>query len=227
MEKENDLKENLKENKKLIFLIRHGNTEFNKKNIFRGHFDIPLDNFGIEQAEKTGIFLKDIDFDIIYSSPLSRAYKTAEIIKNHQKNNVEIIKEEGFKDLNFGEWEGKGYDEVQKLYSEIYMKWLREPFNAFIPEGENLRDAQNRSWEALKKIISDNKNFIIAIVTHRIITKLLILKMLDINDSGIWKINQDPCCINIFEYKYQTFFMSKLNYNFHIVDLKNSFFSID
>jgi len=51
--------------------------------------------------------------------------------------------------------------------------------------------------------------------------------MLDINESGIWKINQDPCCINIFEYKYQTFFMSKLNYNFHIVDLKNSFFSID
>jgi len=59
------MENNIKNNQKLIFLIRHGNTEFNKKKIFRGHFDIPLDNIGIEQAEKTGLFLKDINFDVI------------------------------------------------------------------------------------------------------------------------------------------------------------------
>jgi len=90
-----------------------------------------------------------------------------------------------------------------------------------------LYNAQNRSWKSIKEIVANSNNSILAIVTHRVITKLLILKMLDINESGIWKINQDPCCINIFEYKYQTFFMSKLNYNFHIADLKRSFFSMD
>ena len=71
----------MENNQKVIFLIRHGNTEFNEKKIFRGHFDVPLDKNGIKQAEKTGKFLKDINIDAIYSSPLNRACNTAEIIK--------------------------------------------------------------------------------------------------------------------------------------------------
>jgi broad specificity phosphatase PhoE len=217
----------MENNRKLIFLIRHGNTEFNKKKIFRGYFDVPLDDTGIKQAEKTGDFLKDIKFDSIYSSPLARAYKTAEIIKKYQGNDLKVIKEDGFTDMNFGAWEGRGYDEVSTIYPEIYKKWLMEPFKMFIPNGETLYNAQNRSWETMKRIIIESTDSVLAIVTHRIITKLLILKMLDINESGIWKINQDPCCINIFEYNYGIFFVSKLNYNFHINDMKNSFFKID
>ncbi len=217
----------MKNNQKVIFLIRHGNTEFNEKKLFRGHFDVPLDSTGIEQAEKTGKFLKDIKLDIIYSSPLSRAYKTAEIIKKYQKSDMEIIREDGFIDLNFGDWEGKGYDEAKLLYPEIFEKWTRQPFKASIPGGETLYNAQDRSWETLKEIVSKSTCCFLAIVTHRVINKLLILKMLDIGESGIWKINQDPCCINIFEYRYEMFFISKLNYNLHIVDIKESFFHID
>ncbi|MBN1298161.1 MAG: histidine phosphatase family protein [Actinobacteria bacterium] len=214
-------------NQKVIFLIRHGNTKFNEKKLFRGHTDIPLDNTGILQAEKTAKFLQDIDLDIIYSSPLARAYSTAEIIKKHQKNNIELKIEESFTDLDFGEWEGKGYDEVRLLYPEIYNAWSREPFKTIIPSGEDMNAAQKRSWDALKDIVSKSDCSYLAIVTHRIICKLLILKMLDISQSGIWKVNQSPCCINIFEYNYGIFFVSKLNYNFHITNLKDGFFKID
>jgi broad specificity phosphatase PhoE len=217
----------MENNKKVIFLIRHGNTEFNKKKLFRGHFDVPLDNAGIKQAEETGKFLKVINFDVIFSSPLSRAFKTADIINKYQENSVEVIKEDGFMDLNFGDWEGRGYDEVKSEYPEIFNRWMREPYKASIPKGEMLYDAQSRSWETLKGIVANNAGSILAIVTHRIINKLLISKMLDIGESGIWKINQDSCCINIFEFNYGYFFVSKLNYNFHIVDIKDSFFKID
>jgi probable phosphoglycerate mutase len=212
---------------KVVFLIRHGNTEYNEKQLFRGHLNIPLNSAGIEQAEKTGKFLKDIKFDHIYSSPLRRAYETAEIIKKYQSSDVEVLKEEGFTDVNFGEWEGKSYDEVKLRYPEFFRQWLEEPYRLVIPGGEMLYDAQNRSWKTLKKIISEGSGQVIAIVTHRMITKLLISKILDISESGIWKINQDECCINIFDYMYETFFVSKLNYNFHIVDIKESFFRID
>lgn len=217
----------MEKNQKVIFLIRHGNTEFNEKKLFRGHLDVPLDSVGIEQAEKTGKFLKDINFDLIYSSPLSRAYKTAEIINRYQSNDIEILKENGFMDLNFGDWEGKGYDEIKLLYPEIFNQWMREPYRAAIPGGEMLCDAQDRSWKILKEIVSESAGSMLAIVTHRIINKLLISKILDIGKSGIWKINQDSCCINIFDYMHENFFVSKLNYNFHIIDIKESFFKID
>lgn len=212
---------------KLVFLIRHGNTEFNKKNTFRGKFDIPLDDNGIKQAEKTGKFLEDIDFDIIYSSPLSRAYKTAQIIEKYQNEDIDIIKEEGFDDLGFGEWEGIGYEEARSKYPVIFEQWVKEPFKASIPGGEMLKEVQDRSWETLKKVTTQSKDSVIAVVTHRVINILLISKILDVGNNSIWKINQDPCCINIFEYKYGAFFISKLNYNFHITDLKGSFFHID
>ncbi len=217
----------MKDNLKLIFLIRHGNTELNEKNTFRGHLDVPLDATGIEQAERTGQLLKDINLDVIYSSPMSRAYKTSEIIKKYQKSNTLLIKDDRFKDLNFGEWQGKGYDEAGKQYPEIFNKWIREPYKAVIPGGEMLYDAQKRSWDALKEIISKSDERIITIVTHRVINLLLISKILNAGESNIWQINQDPCCINVFEYKYENLFISKLNYNSHIKDFKESFLKIN
>jgi broad specificity phosphatase PhoE len=217
----------MENNRKIIFLIRHGNTAFNKKKIFRGHYDIPLDEVGIKQAEKTGKFLREIDFDIIYSSPLSRAYKTAEVIKGYQAKDVKVVKEYGFTDLNFGDWEGKGYEEISSIYSEIFNLWLKNPYKAAIPNGEIMHDAQKRAWKTLNEIVTNDSYSFVTIVTHRIITKLLISKILDIGEAGFWKINQDPCCINIIEYNYGTFFISKLNYNFHITNLKDSFFKTD
>ena len=87
----------------IILLIRHGNTKFNKQKVFRGHNDIPLDDTGIIQAEKTGKFLSGIKINEIYCSPLSRAVQTAEKIAGLQKHPVKIIKEKGFLDLSFGE----------------------------------------------------------------------------------------------------------------------------
>ena len=217
----------MENNKKVIILIRHGNTALNEKKTFRGHIDIPLDDTGIEQAEKTGKFLKDIGIEVIYSSPLSRAFTTAEIIQKHQDNKVEIIKETGFMDLDFGEWEGKTYEEVSINYEEIYQKWIRSPFEVKIPGGGTLYEVQDKSWGALNEIIKKNTSRIICIISHRIINKVLILKMLDIGANGIWKINQDPCCINIFEHNYGMYFVSKLNFNFHILNIKDSFFKID
>ena len=85
--------------RKIIYLIRHGQTEFNDKNIFRGHLDIPLNSYGNSQAESIGKILKVINFDVIYSSPLTRAKKTAEIINEYQNKNVNIVVENGFIDF--------------------------------------------------------------------------------------------------------------------------------
>jgi len=210
----------------LIFLIRHGRTEWNKKKVFRGHIDIPLDEVGKNQAEATGKFLQNINLSVIYSSPLKRALQTAEIIKKYQSKNVEVVTYPGFLDLSYGKWEGKTYERVKKSYPELYQVWEREPHKVKIPKGETLLEARRRSWQALKKVILTHQGFI-GIVSHRVINKLLICEMLGIDESGFWRIKQDPCCINIAKYRNGRFTILRLNDTCHIASLKENLETVD
>lgn len=210
----------MEKSKIVILLIRHGNTIFNKQKIFRGHTDVPLDDMGLQQAEKTGKFLSNIKISQIYCSPLTRAVQTAEQILSHQKQILKITKEDGFLDLNFGNWEGKNYNQVQKEYPEIYNTWVRKPHLVNIPGGETLADAKERSFRSMNNILKEYKEKqglqIFAVVSHRVINKLLINSILGLDESKFWQIKQDPCCINIFEYRYENFFVLLINYSFHI-----------
>ncbi len=96
----------------MIYFIRHGETDFNKEGRMQGHMDIPLNNNGIAQAEMARDELAEFYFDMIYSSPLQRAKKTAEII--NEKQNVKVIIDERIKEINGGELQGK----IRKELSE-------------------------------------------------------------------------------------------------------------
>ena len=87
-----------------LYMVRHGQTDFNKNKRLQGVIDIPLNEYGIELAEKTAEGLKDVPFDVIYSSPLSRAFQTAEIIRGDRP--AEIIPTDSLLELSFGEYEG-------------------------------------------------------------------------------------------------------------------------
>lgn len=86
-----------------IYLIRHGETDWNRMKKLQGTTDIPLNAYGIELAEKTAEGLKDVPFDRIYTSPLIRARKTAEIIRGDRP--IEIIETDGLKEISFGDYE--------------------------------------------------------------------------------------------------------------------------
>jgi len=205
-----------------IFLIRHGRTEWNKKKIFRGHMDIPLDEVGIQQAEKAGKYLQEVAFTTIYSSTLRRAFQTAQIISRYQSKSVEVIPCQGFSDLNYGEWEGKSYERVKEEYPALYKMWEEEPHKVKIPGGETLSEAAERSFKALEEIILKHKGHFIGIVSHRVIIKLVILKMLGIGESGFWMIRQDPCCINIVRFYGYKFSILRVNDTSHIFTLKEN-----
>lgn len=89
---------------KTIYLIRHGETDWNTKRLLQGATDIPLNENGIALAEETSEKMKDIHFDVVFSSPLQRAYKTAEIIRG--KRDIPILKDARIKEMCFGANEG-------------------------------------------------------------------------------------------------------------------------
>ena len=211
----------------IIYLIRHGQTEYNDKSIFRGQLDIPLNSYGISQAESIGKALAAVGFDAIYTSPLIRAKKTAGIINKYQANMININIENDFTDLNYGTWQAKSHEEVKKTYPKLYYEWQTSPYNTQIPGGESLYDAQKRSFNGLKKIINKNNGKIICVVSHRVINKLLISKILGIQKTGFWKIRQDTGCINIIEYSNKKFTVIKLNYNVNVSDFMNSLKVVD
>jgi bisphosphoglycerate-dependent phosphoglycerate mutase len=128
-----------------IYLIRHGQTAWNKEEVFRGRTDIPLDETGLRQAELAGEYFRGLEIHGIYSSPLSRAWETAQKIA--QFHNLEVQPLQGILDMSFGNWEGHSHQEIQKIDRETYRRWREEPHYVRLPGGESLDDVRKPSWE--------------------------------------------------------------------------------
>ncbi|GAG11407.1 unnamed protein product, partial [marine sediment metagenome] len=121
-----------------IILARHGETKWNVEEVFRGRTDIELNQTGIKQAELLAGYLSKHKIDAIYSSPLKRAVKTAEIIAGYHGLDIEVAPE--LIDFDCGDWHGLLRQEVQDKYKELYDLWVNHPDKVKIPGGESLND---------------------------------------------------------------------------------------
>ena len=102
-----------------IYLVRHGETEWNEKKIIQGHSDIPLNEKGKLQSKQLGEKLKDIHFEAVFSSDLSRAKRTAEIIILEKK--LAVVTTNALRERMFGRFEGKHIDELRKILGELIL----------------------------------------------------------------------------------------------------------
>lgn len=140
----------------MIYFVRHGETEYNKQGRSQGRADIPLNNRGISQAKQIAEKLKNINIDIIYSSPLSRAINTAQIINKYHNADIKI--DERINHYDVGERQGK-----------LFAKWPEEKKQEYIknPEkhgAENYQHFYDRVADFYKTIENQEKD--ILIVSH-------------------------------------------------------------
>jgi len=196
-----------------IILVRHGSTEWNDKDVFRGRVDISLDKIGIQQAYAIANRLSVLDVSAVYSSPLKRALETAQIIATKLKVNIKA--EDSLVDFDFGKWQGLSTREVQKQFPQAYKQWLSEPHLVKIPGAENLSDVRNRITKMLFETLIKEKNDIV-VVSHRIVNKMLICAALSLDDSYFWQIKQDVAAISILDYRDGVFTLSLLNDTNHL-----------
>lgn len=178
-----------------IILMRHGETEWNRQDVFRGTIDVPLNDAGVEQARKAALALRDEKIGAAYSSPLRRAMHTAELVAG--PHGVTPRAHQGFTDYHFGQWQGVAKAEVKFKFKDVFDAWAVNPEQARIPGGENFAAVRQRAVKALEEIIAENVGKTILIVTHRVITKILLCAALGLDGSYFWSINQDNCCINV------------------------------
>lgn len=152
-----------------LFLVRHGQTDWNVKGKIQGSVDSELNETGIKQAEELSKKIKILksknDFSRIYASSQKRAVKTAQILS--QAINTEYIEMKGLEEIKFGEWEGMTWGEIEKNYPEEYEVWYKNRRYTRPPKGESYQDMLMRALKAIYKIIEqENGHESVVIVTH-------------------------------------------------------------
>jgi len=180
-----------------IIVVRHGQTEWNKFERFRGRVDVDLDGTGRRQAEAAADKIAQWEVKAIYSSPLKRAMTTAQILANRLGLTVQPL--EGINDMDFGEWQGLRIDEAREKYSALFDLWLYRPEKLEIPGAETLEDVRKRVVAAIDELVAKHEDQTIALVSHRVVCKVLLCHLLDLDNSHFWQIVQDATAINLFE----------------------------
>jgi len=182
--------------KKLI-LIRHGKTDYTEKQKYCGHENIPLNNSGVEQANRLRVRLKRMKIDTVYASDLSRASQTAEIAFPKRR----ILKRARLREIDFGQFSGFTFEQVGRMYPDIYKAWLNNPADARIPDGESLAGFAKRINDCFERICKQNPKRAVAIVAHGGPIRIILLSLLKKGLEKFWDIEQHAAAINIAEFK--------------------------
>lgn len=178
-----------------VYLVRHGETAWNAEMRFQGHSNVTLNEKGRQQARALADRLKKENFGGIYASDLERAYETAKIIA--RPHNLEVQREPGFREINFGFWEGLTFQEIRKKYTETAAKWWEKPLQTPVPGGESLEEVVNRSMTALYNICNRHRGHNILIVSHGGVIRSIISSVLGMDLNEYWRLRQDNLALNI------------------------------
>ena len=176
-----------------IFLIRHGETAWNKAGRLQGTSNVLLSPEGIRQAKLLAQHTPFHTVDAIYSSDLSRALTTAKILS--EKFNLPVIEERGFRETNFGDWEGKFFSDLMLI--DGFEKFFTHPDKVHPPNGETFLECQARALTALEEIVADSPNQSIIIVSHGAVIRLILCAALEMPIRKMWAINQVNMAVNI------------------------------
>ena len=197
-----------------VYLVRHGQTEWNRELRFRGRADIYLNENGREQARAIAVALSDTHINAIYTSPLSRSIETARPIAEVFRLKTTAL--QGLIDINYGEWEGLAHEEVKQRYANLYRQWEKHPDSVKFPNGESLDDVRERSFSAFTEVVERDRGKSILIIPHRVINKVLLCALLGLSNAHFWSIRQDTGCINMIEYSNRQFVLVSMNDTCHL-----------
>ena len=200
-----------------IILVRHGQTEWNRIVRFRGIIDVPLNDTGLAQARAAGRRLASCPISAVYSSPLSRAYQTAEAIA--KPHGLTVVPSEGLKDMNFGTWGGLTPEEAEEMSPDLLSRWYTEPHRVRPPDGDTLGELRERVTFFVQDIVARHPDETIVLVAHQVVNRVLCCYLIGLDNSHYWRIAQDNCCIDVFDCHDGRFDIVTLNDTCHLAGL--------
>lgn len=202
-----------------LVLVRHGETEYNRADVFRGRVDLPLNERGRAQAEAASRYLEGEVFEAFYSSPLARSIQTARAIAAPHGGHVEAL--EYFIDVDYGEWSGKSIEEIGKAWPQEFASWAEDPESTVFPGGESVREVRERLRTGLEWLASRHAGTVL-LVGHKLINRMVICIVLDLPTRGIWKVEQSNCAINVIDRGERGWVLRRMNDVAHLRGLESN-----
>lgn len=187
----------IKQTSCIIYIVRHGQTDWNAQGLVQGHSDIPLNKVGEQQARNLSRKLRDIKFDAIYASDLVRAKKTAEIISLERKLTIQTTKL--LRERRYGQYDGKPREDIKKFH-QIWEKLSRIERQTFRPYTgyDTDEEAVDRFITLLREIAVLYLNKTVLVVSHAGIMRALLNHLSEqtflagtISNSGYIKLKSD------------------------------------
>jgi len=172
-----------------FLLIRHGQTGWNADGRFMGQLDIALDEVGRVQVAALANRLKDEPVDVIYSSDLSRAWNTALTIQYRLAPHVELEPASRLREMNFGDWQGLTYAEIQERDPDTLAAWEKARLNNAPPNGETLLEFSERVKSVYRELCKAHAEQTVILVAHGGSLQLLIAHALGLPPEKYWQVH--------------------------------------
>jgi probable phosphoglycerate mutase len=198
-----------------LYLVRHGETEPNRRGIALGRADVPLTETGHSQAAQLARALAGETLSAVYSSPLQRAVQTASAIAGAQS--LEVATEPGLIEMDVGEMDGLSYEELRRKHTAFLALWMSEtgPEHA-MPGGERLVDVADRGWRALEEMAGRHPQDTIVAVSHNFVILAVITRALGMRLADFRRLRHAVAAISVLETAPGGFTVLSLNDTCHL-----------
>lgn len=181
-----------------VWLIRHGEPSPETRGRCYGHLDVKLSAEGRRQMQTIAEKLSGEPIIAIYSSPRQRAMESAAILAERLR--CSITADERFQEIDFGDFEGKLYDDIARKYPEIYRQWMEYPTETQFPNGESFTGMKARVIDAAHELYALHRGKTIVAVSHGGVNRILLAAAMGIPDANIFRIAQRYGAMNLLTF---------------------------
>lgn len=184
-----------------LVLIRHGQSLWNLENRFTGWVDVPLTAQGEQEATKAGESLRGMQFDVAYTSALSRAQRTLDLVLQAMDVKVPIIRDQALNERHYGDLQGLNKAETAKRYGDDQVKIWRRSYATPPPNGEALKNTAERTLPFFERCIlgdlKQGKN--VLVVAHGNSNRSIVMKLDNLSEAEVLELNLDTGVPLVYE----------------------------
>ena len=203
-----------------IILVRHGESYANRRHIYVGHTDAPLEERGLEQARLTAEYIaENYTVSRVYASDLKRAFDTG--MRTAERVGVDIIPDRELREIYAGEWEGVPFDELDTRFRDSYSVWRNDIGNCKTPSGESVKQLAERVRAELERIALAHDGETVVCATHatpiRAMHTIVTQPSLDFMKDVPWPTNAS---VSVYEYDGGKWQCDYFSHDEHLGSLK-------